>query len=260
MEVALLSRVPSSIVKSAVEAIHSVIAKWKAGDYSGKAVEFMPVNVDVRKAAESAGVDVDGYQHAIDQSAIQHVAKRHGNQKIETSRGQIAVTESDYDAIPDVLYSPDYMIFGGKNLHGRDVIGYVKVLPNHQMLYLDEIRGKRHQLALDSMRKYPATRNAISVSETLEPTSKNDGGDVFIILEMSTGRKTSLTADETRKGTAYPPMFSRASAGSTPAIRNSQTANKTAADIINAKSATARPVDVVPKGITQRYARTKPAL
>lgn len=30
--------------------------------------------------------------------------------------------------------------------------------------------------------EYPATRNAISVSETLEPTSKNDGGDIRILV------------------------------------------------------------------------------
>ncbi|MBK7814506.1 MAG: hypothetical protein IPJ52_09465 [Rhodocyclaceae bacterium] len=222
-------------MKRAVDAIHSVIEKWKAGDYSGKAVEFMPVNADVRKAAELAGLDFSGYQHAIDQSAIQHVAKRHGNQKIETSRGQISVTESDYDAIPDALYSPDYMVFGGKNLHGIDVIGYMKIMPNHQLLYLDEVRGKRHQLALDSMRKYPATRNAISVAETLEPTSKNDGGDVFIVVEMATGRKTSLTADEINKGASYPPMLSRA-------VSPTPTSAKTADDIIGKPAATPRPL------------------
>lgn len=43
-------------------------------------------------------------------------------------------------------------------------------------------------------------------------------------------------------------MLSRASAAP---IRNSQTANKTADEIINTKAATARPVDAVMKGATQ---------
>ncbi len=110
------------------------------------------------------------------------------------------------------------------------------------------------------MTKYPATRNAISVAETLEPTSKNGGEDVFIILAMPTCRNTSLIADEIRKGTAYPPMFSRASTGSSAPVRGSQTANKTADDIYNTKAANARPIDAVMKGVTQSYARTKPAL
>ena len=46
-------------------------------------------------------------------------------------------------------------------------------------------------------------------------------------------------------------LFSRASTGATPPIRNSQTANRTADDIINKKAGTARPVDAVMKGVTQ---------
>jgi len=45
-------------------------------------------------------------------------------------------------------------------------------------------------------------------------------------------------------------LFSRASAGSAPVAPTSQPAKHTADDIINAKAATARPVDAVLKGIT----------
>jgi hypothetical protein len=89
------------------------------------------------------------------------------------------------------------------------------------------------------MRKYPATRNAISIAETLEPTSKNDGGDIFIIVEMKTGRKTTLAAREMRSGRSYPPMFTRAVP---PAPTSSATY------IINKPSATVSRVDSLVKG------------
>lgn len=47
------------------------------------------------------------------------------------------------------------------------------------------------------------------------------------------------------------PLFSRAPTGSAPPIRNSQTANRTAADIINASAGTARPLDFLVRKATQ---------
>jgi hypothetical protein len=108
-------------------------------------------------------VDVAGYHHAIDPSALQHVAELHSKPATEAARGQVAVTDSDYDRVPEIVADPDYL--GVKNHIGKDVVGYVKQMPNGHTLYVEEIRAGREQLALDSMRKFPGGRSAISVAE-----------------------------------------------------------------------------------------------
>lgn len=68
-------------------------------------------------------LDVKGYTHIIDKSAINHTLKHHGNDKQEKLRGQIAVTENDFLLIPEILKSEN-IIYTGKSKLGKDCILY----------------------------------------------------------------------------------------------------------------------------------------
>lgn len=125
-------------------------------------------------AARSNGLDLTGYTHTIDGSAVRHVLKRHSDPATETARGQVAITESDLENIPDVISFPDSIAFGAKN-DTRDVIAYAKRLPDGTVLYLEEVRTGRKNLALVTMRKYPAAKD-FSFNEALLSYAQGDGG------------------------------------------------------------------------------------
>ena len=40
--------------------------------------------------------DVRNYKHSIDESAIRHIIKEHGNSETELQRGQLAITAADF--------------------------------------------------------------------------------------------------------------------------------------------------------------------
>jgi hypothetical protein len=140
--------------------------------------------------AKEAGLDIDGFQHALDTSAVRHVRKNHGSEKIEAKRGQVAVTDDDLRRLPELLANPDKVVFGAKTKIGRDAIGYIKTMPDGSTLYLEEVRTGRNQLAAVSMRKYPATTNATSLLKSLRPTSETLREDGLIIHEVPENART----------------------------------------------------------------------
>jgi len=93
------------------------------------------------------GLNVNDYEHMIDNFAVKHTILKHGNAKKEEKRGQIAVTLDYFEKIPDIIRNPDRVGDGGINDIGRRVIIYVKRI-NGVIIYLEEIRTKRKKLAL----------------------------------------------------------------------------------------------------------------
>lgn len=92
--------------------------------------------------------------HSIENSAIIHNQKQHGNRFVETSRGQIEVVSSDYYLIPDVLESYDTIEKSPhRNKQGKEVIIYSKAYQGFTIYYLEEVRNNRKSLALLTMYK-----------------------------------------------------------------------------------------------------------
>lgn len=100
------------------------------------------------------GVEITAeYTHTIDRSSFNHVLNNHGNERIEEGRGQLAITESDFELIIDVLNQPDEIIASGTTHQGKETITYSKQFNDGTIIYLEEIRTGRKELSLVTMRK-----------------------------------------------------------------------------------------------------------
>lgn len=170
-----------AVQKSAIrEAVDAAKADKK---YTG-VHDIAPVAVEAVEEARAHGLDLAGFVHAIDGSAIRHTLKNHGNEKVETARGQLPVTNSDFARIPEILANPDKTVYGLKNKIGRDLIGYLKTLPDGTTIYLEEVREGKRRLVMQSMRKYPRTTHATSIEKSLRPTSETlPGGTAVSIVD-----------------------------------------------------------------------------
>jgi len=141
------------------------------------------VDPKLAEIAKANGLNIDGYTHSVDTSAIRHILKSHGNAESETQRGNVAITKEDIAQIPSIFSSPDKVVLGLTNNIGNDMIGYLKRLPDGSTLYLEEVRTGKKELAAQSLRKYPPTTPDNSIETALrhtrsEPTS---GGKVSIV-------------------------------------------------------------------------------
>jgi uncharacterized membrane protein YbhN (UPF0104 family) len=145
------------------------------------------------------GLDIAGFVHTVDTSAIRHIIARHFNAKVEKSRGQIALTNTDLERVPNILANPDQLVFGAKNPRHQPMIGYIKRFPDGVILYLEELRTGRKELAAVSMRKHPATALSGSIAATLEPNGRTDGEDTLYIIDLPSNVTNPVIATEDRR-------------------------------------------------------------
>lgn len=173
----------ASALKTIKAKIEQVISTATKNGNEHLRAEVGKVSDWLAKAAKKAGLDIEGFTHTLDTSAIRHVRKKHGDTASEAARGQIAITDDDMKLIPDIVSSPDKVYFGTKNVQGKDQIIYMKKMNDGTVIYLDEVRTGARELATTSMRKYPAATRASSIEKTLGLNVQNDGGTSTIIAE-----------------------------------------------------------------------------
>jgi uncharacterized membrane protein YbhN (UPF0104 family) len=144
------------------------------------------VSVWLVAEAKKHGLEIAGFHHCIETAAVRHIHihTKHGNAAAEARRGQIAITFDDFARIPDLLNAPDKIIFGATGRRNQNIIAYIKELPDSTVMYLEEVRTGRRELATISMRKYPATIDANTISGTLNPNGRTDSGDILHIVEV----------------------------------------------------------------------------
>ncbi|MFT4092125.1 MAG: valine--tRNA ligase [Niabella sp.] len=138
-----------SVIREFVKKIKSdnsnTIEKTVLGNVTSEGAVFL---------SELTGVDItDKYVHAIDRSCLYHILNNHSNTDIEEKRGQIAITERDFELIIDILNQPDKIIATGSNKHQKETITYTKTFDDGTIIYLEEIRTGRKELMLQTMRK-----------------------------------------------------------------------------------------------------------
>ncbi|MFI3219596.1 MAG: hypothetical protein QX189_10815 [Methylococcales bacterium] len=143
------------------------------------------------KTKKATGIDVSGFVHAVDESAIRHIFEKHGNEKSEALRGQVAVTNEDIESIADVLMSPDNIEQGKKN----NTIELSKRIGN-EVFVVQEIRVGRKKLAIVTMWKKPLAAHDAPLKESPAETSKTDdkqASSVGSISENKSQAKENLS-------------------------------------------------------------------
>ena len=147
-----------------------------------KTVDIAKVTPEQAALLSGEGLPVTAsFTHTADLSAVRHALNSQGNAKRELARGQVPITDAEIAQIPEIVSKPDTYILGAKSKIGRELIGYVEVLSDGTTLYIEEVRTGKDRLAMTSIRKYPAAKNASESIQTVLLNVRNDGGEVHIV-------------------------------------------------------------------------------
>ena len=76
-------------------------------------------NFLAQEIAAKTGVTVKGAKMILTTNGIRHAIIRHANDKDERLRGQIGITDEDFELIPVILTTPDYITRGNDNNRKR---------------------------------------------------------------------------------------------------------------------------------------------
>lgn len=150
------------------------------------------------KNASKNGINIKGFTHSIDNFFINHVLNRHGNKKTETKRGNINVTAEDIKNIPDILQTPDFIIYGTKTRNGNKAIVFAKNI-NSSTIFVEEIRTGRKKLAAQTLYKLPRTIDVSFIKDAPELYAHNDPGTIKIVNVKEEIVKSMFLSDTKKK-------------------------------------------------------------
>lgn len=143
------------------------------------------------------GVEIDSsYKHTIDNSGIRHILNNHGTEK-EYKRGQIPVTDSDFQLIDDIVNNYDE-VSTGTNKRGQVVVTYMKSYPDGTTYYVEEVRVGRKELAADTMYK---RKNRLTDANGTETTQISDLPASSEVYNRHTTDKQSAETAEASQAT-----------------------------------------------------------
>jgi len=106
----------------------------------------------IKEIKENTGFDLTDYERIIDNYGIKYAFKQHGNIIKEQKRGQIAITENDFENILKIITNAEKIENNGKNKIGRNIIRFCKQL-SEKNYYTEEIMKKKKELAMQTFYK-----------------------------------------------------------------------------------------------------------
>jgi hypothetical protein len=134
-------------------------------------------------------VDKDGYRHTTTSQRIRHIYKQHGNEKAEKARGQIVITESDIELIPDIIENFTYSV-RNFTYAGENAVFYAKQGDENTYIYVENISAKRHRKNTATFFKFGYKKDDESLFRILE-NSNSDVSKAEIIGGGGGGNPTN---------------------------------------------------------------------
>ena len=175
--------------------LYDRVTSGKIDKNNKEAVRYSVVSNDQAiKLKEKTGFDLKGYKHTVDSFSINHTINSHGNNEVESRRGQIAITRDDIEKIPDIIHNYDDVKHAGKDDNNRDLIQYRKRY-NGTTYYVEEVRAKRTELMAKTMWKMP-TRDLMLDPEESPPILRPKRFD-----SIPPHRNTSVAQDKSKPET-----------------------------------------------------------
>ena len=104
-------------------------------------------NFQAQEINAKTGVDVKGCKKYLTASGIRHAFSGHGNVELEKKNNQIAITDADFEHIPDILTNPDYLDRGNTNRRGNDAV-----------LFIKKINGKNYHVIMSVVEERDETK------------------------------------------------------------------------------------------------------
>ncbi len=141
------------------------------------AIRFAVVRADeAARLQRAVGLNLDGYRRSVDNHALRHIIKSHGDAAREATRGQLPVTAEDVGLIPEIVRTPDAVQAAGVDPTGNPLIRYRKQVGD-VLFYVEEVRRGRQELAAKTMWKTRATPLAAPEGGPAQ-TSETLGGNL----------------------------------------------------------------------------------
>ncbi len=163
------------IVYESDEQFESFVEKVLKNEDTNKKIYFGKVpDATAQMVFDKTGVDVSDHNIALKGYEIRKILlNSHGDEKVETARGQEPITRDDLKNIPSVIANPDDVSLSEKEYEGKPALLFEKTIDgkNYVVAYVSR---KHHDIAIQTMykkRSLATAENADALSSTPETTN-----------------------------------------------------------------------------------------
>lgn len=157
--------------------------------------------------AENTGLAVSGYNVILPSDVVRHVVKKHGSEDVETARGQQAVTDATFAALPEVISAPDNVQLSGQtDGKGRRALVFDKMFDDGTVVTVQAVSEGQHSIIADTVyvknKKNPQAGAHGEGSSALGHNVRDDlpQGSNNIIPQRGDGVKSSTGKGRTENG------------------------------------------------------------
>lgn len=178
--------------------VKPLLQEAKKKNHKNDSTSFGKVKPWLVVESKRNGLDVNGFKHSVDVDGLVHINDRHGVDN-ETIEGQKPVTDEDIENIPDVVNTPDYLVYGKKTTKGKDTIGYIKTMGDDTTYYVEEVRTGKETLSAKTMYKVEGVLSSDFVNQKLRSTSETPPSAItYVPAFISIGQgKTEVKGNST---------------------------------------------------------------
>ncbi len=212
------------------ESVRKFIADSIADKQTRGSTEVRPVNAkEIADIKEVVGVDVSKAIHEVTSDDLRHTINQHGDVKKEAKRGQIAVTVSDLERIPEILDSYDRIEKGTTDERNRKSVRYIKK-NNGETTYVEVVIEGGNKLRGKTMWKTPSGRiNAPENPNHTSETAAGPGVDSKLTPASGNVKSENLPKPAGPSEEAVPPQYALADTERAASGRETGTARANAA-------------------------------
>lgn len=103
--------------------------------------------------AKVVGVGVDGFALVLESNNVRHALRRHGDDRVEVLRGQVALDEGDIARFVAVMAEPNRIETGATGRRGAPTALFIKRRGKAEYVVVAELRCGVQQVAFKTMLK-----------------------------------------------------------------------------------------------------------
>ncbi len=130
--------------------IRSLVAEAQTSNEKSHIVYAEISEQEIATILQYTGVNTTGFRHILETDRVRHIFKNHGNPTSEASRGNIAITEKDFELLPMIVKDYDTITHERPSRSGNESVMYTKVIGG-TVYCVVEVRKKKKTLSLITM-------------------------------------------------------------------------------------------------------------
>lgn len=162
----------SIVIYENIEQLRDFVRQSKENKQYSKKMYFGSIGAELAVRIEAkTGLNLENYNYSLRADEVRKILKDHGTDTTEVPRGQRAVSEQDFLALPNILNDATSIYLSANKYNGQPAIIFTKVSGNEKTTVIAVVSGKHLDLRVQT--EYIGIKKGILATQLGEQAPNN---------------------------------------------------------------------------------------